>query len=108
MPKDKRKYLHDIKSAVTLIETFLADIKSFDDYQKNLKTKSAVERQLSIVGEAVIQYAKYDTLKNSAEIKGFRNRLIHAYDSIDDTVVWVIVKRHLPLLSVEVSEILKS
>jgi uncharacterized protein with HEPN domain len=28
----------------------------------------------------------------------FRNRIIHSYDNIDASIVWVIVKRHLPIL----------
>ncbi|WP_261376877.1 DUF86 domain-containing protein [Gillisia sp. Hel_I_86] len=33
---------------------------------------------------------------------GFRNRLVHAYDSIDNAIVWVIVKRHLLGLKKEI------
>lgn len=36
-----------------------------------------------------------------------RNRLVHAYDSIDSSIVWVIIKKHLPNLKNEVEVILK-
>jgi len=35
-------------------------------------------------------------------IVGFRNRLIHAYDSVDPTIVWTIIKRHLSPLKEEI------
>ena len=47
------KYLFDIQSSISLIESFLKDINTFNDYQNDLKTQSAVERQLAIVGEVV-------------------------------------------------------
>ena len=31
----------------------------------------------------------------------FRNRIIHAYDSIDDSIVWAIKTNHLPTLKEE-------
>lgn len=102
-----KKYLSDISIAITLIEEFVVDINSFDEYVNDRKTQSAVERQLGIIGEAV---NKYDTLindnriENARQIVGFRNRLIHAYDSIDNSIVWVIIKRHLNPLKVEVAK----
>jgi len=69
-----------------------------------------VERQLSIIGEAVNGFIKIegvDSLKNAKKIVGFRNRLIHAYDSIDNAMVWVIIVRYLKDLKIEVGEKLR-
>jgi uncharacterized protein with HEPN domain len=41
-------------------------------------------------------------LSNTHQIIAVRNRLIHSYDSIDDTIVWAIIKKHLPLLKADV------
>ena len=79
-------------------------INNFDSYQSDLKTKSAVERQLGIIGEAVNQYSKLEErwgLSSTPQIVSFRNRLIHSYDKVDDSIVWVILKRHIPQLKVE-------
>lgn len=46
MTEKGKKYLSDIVRAIELIESFVIDINSFDDYQKDHKTQSAVERQL--------------------------------------------------------------
>jgi uncharacterized protein with HEPN domain len=36
-----------------------------------------------------------------------RNRVIHGYDKIDDEIIWGVLVRHLPLLKIEVLELLK-
>lgn len=101
-----KKYLSDILLAINLIEDFLNSTEDFQAYQVDIRTKSAVERQLSIVGEAVNNYRKLGeayTLTHDRQIVAFRNLIIHAYDNIDDTIVWTIVKRHLPELKKEVN-----
>ncbi len=103
MSPDPKKYLSDIEFAITLINDFVGD-QGFHEYHLDLKTKSAVERQLGIIGEAVNKFTNLsqDGLENSKQIISFRNRLIHAYDSTEDEIVWAIVKRHLPKLLDEV------
>ncbi len=104
MEKSK-KYLSDILMAIDLIEHFTVDIPDFDTYQTDLKTQSAVERQLAIIGEALNQLKKTETdleIANDKQIIGFRNRLIHAYDSIDNSIVWAIIYRHLKKLKEEI------
>jgi len=99
------KYLFDIQSSILLIESFLKDIDTFNDYQNDLKTQSAVERQLAIIGEVVNKLKQEDsscTLTHAKQMIDFRNRLIHSYDNIDSSIVWVILKKHLPVLKVEV------
>ncbi len=105
MEQDK-KYLSDILQAIDLIESFTSDIKDFNHYLSDLKTQSAVERQLSIIGEAVNKYEKLipeSPLSNARKIVGFRNRLIHTYNAIDQSIIWAIIKNHLVPLKKEVS-----
>jgi len=100
-----KKYLSDILQAILLIEAFTAEVLDFDAYASDLKTKSAVERQLSIIGEAANRFRKEDTsfvLSNARQIVDFRNWIIHAYANIDDAIVWVILKNNLPKLKKEV------
>ncbi len=103
MTEKGKKYLSDIILAIELIESFISDVKSFEQYQLDLKTQSAVERQLMIIGEAAIRFRQVCpevSLENSLQIAGFRNRIVHAYDSIDNSIVWVIVNRHLESLKI--------
>ena len=110
MTVQDKKYLADILLAIELIEQFIAEITSFSDYSKDNKTRSAVERQIGIIGEAANKFDKLNpdnSLENIVQIVGLRNRIIHAYDSIDDTVIWVIIKNYLPALKTEVKQKLK-
>ena len=110
MMERSNKYLYDILQAIALIEDFMANISGYEDYLSDLKTRSAVERQLIIIGEAANAYGQLcpdNSLEELRKIVGFRNRLIHAYDAIDTSIVWAILKNHLPLLKKEVQLILK-
>ena len=105
MTDKSKKYLSDILIAIDLIEKFTVDISDFNIYQEDLKTQSAVERQLAIIGEALNQLRKINPnleIENDRQIIGFRNRLVHAYDSIDNSIVWAIINRHLIKLKEEI------
>ncbi len=106
---ETQKYLADILLSIEHITLFLADIPHFLTYQTDLKTKRAVERELAIIGEAMTQMAKIETIdiQNAKQIIALRNRLVHAYDSINDEMIWGIIQRHLPLLKQEIEELLK-
>jgi uncharacterized protein with HEPN domain len=105
MTDQGNKFLSDILQAIDLIESFVLDIKDFNDYLSDIKTQSAVERQLGIIGEAVNKFEKLFPelqLSNARKIVGFRNRLIHAYDAVDPSMIWAIIKIHLEPLKEEV------
>ena len=109
MTERAKKYLYDILYSIELINEFLGGL-DFLGYEKDLKTKSAVERQLGIIGEAVNKFSKENMgyeLKNAKEIINFRNRIIHAYDSIDDTIIWAIKTNHLPELKTEIESLMR-
>jgi uncharacterized protein with HEPN domain len=105
MTDQGRKYLSDIFLAIELIESFTKETSSFERYQGDSKTQSAVERQLGIIGEAINKFEKIFpeiNLDNARKIVGLRNRLIHSYDSIDSSIIWAIIKNHLTPLKTEV------
>jgi uncharacterized protein with HEPN domain len=107
MTERGKKYLSDILISIDLIKSFTQEIYSFEDFSSDLKTQSAVERQLSIIGEAVNKFKHEcpdELLENTQQIIGFRNRIIHAYDSIDNSIVWVILNRYLDPLKQEVAK----
>lgn len=98
MTEQGKKYLSDILRSIELLEQFTEPTTSYAEYSTDLKTQSAVERQLGIIGEAVNQFDKLFpelTLENARKIVGFRNRLIHNYDAVDSSMIWAIVKKHL-------------
>src|SRR5690606_21471088 len=105
-----KKYLSDILMAIELIEEFTAGIKDFNVYDSDKKTQSAVERQLAIIGEALNHFRRVEPeiqIENDKQIVAFRNRLVHAYDNLDNSIIWAILNRHISPLKIEVAELLK-
>ncbi|HMI66390.1 MAG TPA: HepT-like ribonuclease domain-containing protein [Cyclobacteriaceae bacterium] len=110
MTEKEKKFLSDIAYSIELIENFTNGINSFEQYSKDIKTKGAVERHLGIIGEALNKFLKESTtndVKNAVQIISLRNRLIHSYDSVDDSIIWSILIRHLRPLKEEINNKLK-
>jgi uncharacterized protein with HEPN domain len=108
MTEKSKKYVSDVLMAITLIREFTIDISDFNMYDKDRKTQSAVERQLVIIGEALNKLRGLESgivIENDRQIIGFRNRLVHAYDSIDNSIVWAIINRHLENLKIEIENL---
>src|SRR5215210_7574603 len=100
MPPETAKLLHDMLRAAERIARFVAG-KTFADYGSDDLLRSGVERQFEIIGEAMTRLVKLDVklaerITNHRKIAGFRNALIHGYDSIDDETSWGIVQGKLP------------
>jgi uncharacterized protein with HEPN domain len=107
MTEQAKKYLVDILSAIEKIESFVEPVRSFNEYQHDLKTQSAVERQLAIMGEAVNKFDRQfpdHPIKQAGKIISVRNRLIHAYDNIDNSIIWAIVQNHIKALKQEIRD----
>ena len=58
MTDQGRKFLFVILQSIELVEGFLSTISDYQEYIEDLKTQSAVERQLGIIGEAVNKFDK--------------------------------------------------
>jgi uncharacterized protein with HEPN domain len=110
MTEKSKKYLSDVLMSIDLINEFTIGISDFNLYDKDRKTQSAVERQLVIIGEALNKFRQTESeivIENDKQIIGFRNRLVHAYDSIDNSIVWAIINRHLEKLKIEIENFQK-
>lgn len=112
MRLESKKYLYDIARAAALAMEFVAG-KTFSDYAADAKLRSAVERQLEIVGEALAQLARTDAATASQiseyqRIIAFRNILIHGYAEIDHRIVWNVIERKLPVVRREAEAFLRT
>ena len=80
--RDIPSLLQDILEAIGNIKDFTRGI-SFEMYLADLKTKHAVERNFSIIGEAVARIDKSFRDEHSSgdwrEVKDFRNIIVHDY-----------------------------
>ena len=111
MQPDARKYLFDAQQAAAGVIMFTAE-KTREDFESDLMLRLAVERQFAIIGEALTRLRKADPelltrISGHQGIIGFRNVLIHGYDSIDNDITWGIVQEKLPTLRKELEELLK-
>ncbi len=109
MEHEIASWLADIKQAINEINEFLPDKKDFFEFQKDIKTRRAVERNIEIIGEAVNRVLKADPaypITNARRIVDTRNRISHGYDSVSEDIIWGIVLREIPNLESEISRLL--
>jgi uncharacterized protein with HEPN domain len=102
MPPETAKRLWDAAEACRRIEEFVRG-KSQRDFESSELLRSAVERQLEIIGEALNKASMHwpqlsFEVPEIPRIVGLRNRLIHGYDSVDDELVWDVVVSKVPPL----------
>jgi len=104
------KYLFDMKVAMESINEFVADI-DFEGFKASKLIRSAVERQLEIIGESVKRVERTGEvipIENARQIIGFRNILVHEYEKMEEEIVWMIVKKDVPKLLEEVDRLLEN
>lgn len=109
MENQIKTWLSDIKLCVEEINEFLPDKKNFFEFQKDVKTRKAIERNIEIIGEAANRIFKLNAdikITNVRKIIDTRNRIVHGYDSVSEDIIWSIVVRDLPLLLDEVEQLL--
>jgi len=109
MSKTDLVYLKHMLDAIMQIEEYLEDVSS-ENFLGVKLTQDGVIRQLEILGEASNQIS--DSTKQAhpqvpwGQIIGLRNRLIHAYFSINLWMIWEITEIDLPPLKTAVTQII--
>lgn len=110
MERSVNKTLEDILNAIREIESFFENRpKRYDVYLEDVCLRRAIERNITIIGEAMnrlLKLAPEIEITSARRIVDTRNYVIHGYDSVTDDIMWGIVVRHLPLLKAEVKELL--
>lgn len=104
------KRLEDARDACLRARRFVGGIR-FEDFASSDLLRSAVERQLEIIGEALGIAAREDDsvgqlIPDLPRIVGLRNRLIHGYDVVDPELVWDLVHNNLPHLEQQLASCL--
>lgn len=109
MENEIKTWLADIAQAIEEIQSFLPKKKDFFEFQNDLKTQRAIERNIEIIGEAVSRILKLSPdfpINHARKIIDTRNRIIHGYDNVSKDIIWGIVIRDLPRLEKEVKQLL--
>jgi uncharacterized protein with HEPN domain len=109
MKTDQLKLLSDIIDAIDAIDHHLQGRRVFAEYLDDRTRRRAVERELEIIGEAVSKLLKSDPefpLSFARQIVDMRNRVIHAYDTVDNILVWKTIMKDVPVLRAEAKALL--
>ena len=96
------KHLEDARHAASLALGFVSG-RSLEQYRSDDLLRSAVERQVEVVGEACRRALAdapelRDRIPEAGLAVGMRNRLAHGYDTVDDEVVLDTVTASFPAL----------
>ena len=112
MQPEARKYLYDVLKACEAILAFVGN-RTFEDYDSDLMLRSAVERQLMIVGEALNKASQIDgTLEEhipeKRDVVRLRNIIAHGYAIVENATVWGILQADVPRMHEQVRQLLES
>jgi uncharacterized protein with HEPN domain len=108
--KDNLVYIDDILGAIKKIRAYTKNVAA-NEFPRNDMLVDAVVRNLEIIGEASSKLAvSFRNEHNDIEwwkIIGMRNRIIHAYDMVDQEIVWDVVQYDLPQLNKKLKKLIK-
>ena len=110
MKRDPRAFLSDVIEAGHAIQQAVDGI-NLDDYCTSRLIRSSVEREFTIIGEALSQLSRRDgdlfaQIDQAPQIISFRNKLTHEYVTINDQLVWGVIQNNLPVLLEQCTQLL--
>jgi uncharacterized protein with HEPN domain len=108
-PRDWKDRIRDILDAIAEIQKFTHGM-DYEAFQKDDKVIRAVEMNFIIIGEAATQIPetieeKYSTIPWSL-MRAMRNRIVHVYFNIDESMMWDTVQNDLPPLIKELEKLI--
>lgn len=106
--RDTRSYLSDIVAACEAVAEYTKGM-NLAHYAQTRQLRSSVERELFIIGEAVIGIKKQDPLgvHTLGDVEGIievRNILAHSYFIVKHDRIWNIALEHVPRLLANAKE----
>ena len=109
--RDERLLLKDILLAVHRIDAFTEGMR-YESFVADEKTMNAVTYNFLVIGEAVKLLPESLTGKYPEipwrQIAGMRDKLTHAYFSVDYELVWNTVRTVLPQFRLMIEKIMES
>ncbi len=104
-------YLWDIQERGAKILRYVGS-GTEEDYRSNSMLQDAVERNLEIIGEMIVQAKRVypdhiSQIRDHARIISFRNELAHGYDNLDEALMSEGVQTPLPDLLAQRAPILE-
>lgn len=109
MTEEEKKLLRDIEQAALNIDIHLEQRRIWEEFETSITKRRAVERELEIIGEATNNLLKINPeilVSHARKIVNLRNRVIHSYDAVDETILWKVIMKDIPVLLLEIQLLL--
>ena len=108
MRHNSQKLYEDILRAINETQSFCHG-KSFDEFKADRGLQLAVERELEIIGEALIRLRRDHPslaacIADIDKIIGLRNVLAHGYDILEYEILWDVVENKLQNLKRDIQD----
>lgn len=110
--RDIELFIVDIFVAIEKTREYTSTFQNVSDFKHSSLHWDATIRQLEVIGEALNKLLEDTKFKLLApiyfrKVVSFRNNIVHGYFGIDADEVWSVVTRHLHLLEVDLSNIIR-
>lgn len=110
MEREPAAFPWDVQFACRNVLDFVRDA-TYERFANDLLLRSAIERQLQKMGEALAQLARTDRelaaqVPEHRQIIALRNVLVHGYATLDQHVVWRVVGGDVPALLAAVESLM--
>lgn len=93
--------------AVRRIQEYVGTM-SYEQFRKDIRTQDAVMRNLEILGEAAKNISAVFRKKHAnvpwKQLAGLRDRLIHHYFGVNLDIVWGVIQKELPDLTIQIKD----
>lgn len=101
--------IREILESIDLIFQFIDNMAQLE-FARDLKTQAAATMMIQRIGEAGSKLSNHARQKNKLDwniICELRNRISHAYGSIDHEIIWSVIKNDLRHVRGQVSKLLE-
>lgn len=109
--KDREVLLKILKHIYSILK-YCDSCEDLMIFEKDSMRVEACVFNMMQIGE-LTKHSLSDEFKNQIvnipwkQLYGMRNRIVHGYDGVDMSVVWDTIKEDMPILKIELEDILK-